>query len=59
MPFTSTAVQRMALHHGGLEQGQQGIHQRLRLARMVGAEIAHLHIQRHPALLGPSVHTQV
>jgi len=49
----------MAVHGRGLEQGQQRVHQRTRLGRMVGAEIAHIHIQRHRALLGPGVHTQV
>ena len=54
-----TALQRMAPHRGGLEQGEQRVHQHVRLVRMVGAEVADIDIQRHGALLGPGVHTQV
>jgi transketolase len=31
----------------------------MRLGRMVGAKVAHIHIHRYPGLLGPGVHAQV
>ena len=40
-------------------RGQQRVHQRMCFGRMVGAEVAHIHIQRHRALLRPGVYTQV
>jgi hypothetical protein len=43
----------------GLEQRHQALHQRMRLGRMVAAEIADVHIERHAALLGPGVDAQV
>ena len=49
----------MALHLGGVKEGQQRIHQGLRLYRMIGTEIAHVHIQRDGVLLGLGVHAQV
>jgi chromosome partitioning protein len=53
------ALQRLAQHPFWLKQCHQCIHQRLRLGGMVGSEIAHIHIHRHPGLLGPGVHAQV
>ena len=49
----------LALHRAGLKNGNQRIHQGVGFGRMVAAKIAHVHIQRHRALLGPSVNAQV
>src|SRR6218665_113739 len=52
-------LQRMAQHRARPEQGRQSLPQRLRLARMIGAEVAHMHVERDGALLGPGVRAQV
>src|SRR6218665_2408155 len=52
-------LQRMAQPRGRPGQGRQSLPQRLRLARMVGAEVAHMHVERDGALPGPGVRAQV
>lgn len=51
--------QRLPQHLPGRKQGNQCIHQRMRLSRVVGTKIAHVHIHRDSGLLGPGVHAQV
>lgn len=55
----SPTLQRVALGVVGLKQCEQRLHQRTGLGRVVTAKVADIHVQRHRAVFGPGVDTQM